>query len=127
MKVKEFEENLKSLAKSDQELLSDFIISEGYAMDGSADMSPYSPGIEARAKDLKLDQIVEITQELPSGEVKKFKFKIIEVWPTPTNFFTVSSIKKPMDSLNFWTLFYDNTWYIKKANKSLINVHVKLV
>ena len=31
-----------------------------------------------------------------------------------------------MDSLNFWTLFYNNTWYIKKANKSLINVHVKL-
>jgi len=126
MKLKEFENTLKDLSKTEKEMLSD-LISEGYVSDGAADMSPQTPGIEARAKDLKLDQIVEITQELPTGEVKKFKFKIIEVWPTPTNFFTVSSIKKPMDSLNFWTLFYDNTWYIKKANKSLINVHVKLV
>ena len=123
MKLKEFEDTLKELSKSEKEMLSDLIM-EG----GSADSSdePVSSGIEARAKDLRLDQIVEITQELPSGEVKKFKFKVIEVWPTPTNFFTVSSIKKPMDSLNFWTLFYNNTWYIKKANKSLINVHGKL-
>lgn len=126
MKLEEFENTMKELTKTEKEMLSD-LISESNASDGAADMSPQSPGIEARAKDLRLDQIVEITQELPSGEIKKFKFKIIEVWPTPTNFFTVSSIKKPMDSLNFWTLFYDNTWYIKKANKSLINVHVKLI
>lgn len=126
MKLEEFENDLKDLSKNEKEMLSDFI-TEASVYEGAADMAPYTNGIEARAKDLKLDQIVEITQELPDGRVKKFKFKIIEVWPTPTNFFTVSSIKKPMDSLNFWTLFYDNTWYIKKANKSLINVHVKLV
>ena len=123
MKLKEFEDTLKELSKSEKEMLSDLIM-EGGPADSSDE--PVSSGIEARAKDLRLDQIVEITQELPSAEVKKFKFKVIEVWPTPTNFFTVSSIKKPMDSLNFWTLFYNNTWYIKKANKSLINVHVKL-
>ena len=126
MKLDEFENTVKELSKTEKEMLSDFIMEDRNDGQGG-DATPYTTGIEARAKDLKLDQIVEITQELPTGQVKKFKFKIIEVWPTPTNFFTVSSIKKPMDSLNFWTLFYDNTWYIKKANKSLINVHVKLV
>ena len=123
--VEEFQNNLDSLNKSEQEIFEDFIYES--VNDGFSDMTPYSAGVEARAKDLKLDQIVEITQELPDGRVKRFKFKIIEVWPTPPNFFTVSSIKKPMDSFNFWTLFYNNTWYIKKANKSLVNVHVKLI
>lgn len=124
--IEEVKKTMGELEKTEKELFQEFVVTEG-AYDGSADMSPYTPGIEARAKDLKLDQIVEITQELPNGKIKKFKFKIIEVWPTPTNFFTVISIKKPVDELNFWTLFYDNTWYIKKANKSLINVHVKLI
>ena len=126
MKLEEFEKNLKDLSKSEKDMFTDFI-TEASVKDGAADELPYATGVEARAKDLKLDQIVEITQELPNGGIKKFKFKIIEVWPTPPNFFTVSSIKKPMDSLNFWTLFFAKTWYIKKANKSLINVHVKLV
>jgi len=125
MNLDEMQNTLDDLNKTEQETFSEFI-SEG-AMDGYGDAAPYTNGIEARAKDLKLDQIVEITQELPDGRVKHFKFKIIEVWPTPTNFFTVSSIKKPVDSLNVWTLFYNNTWYIKKANKSLVNVHVRLV
>lgn len=125
MNLETFEKNLDDLSKSEHEMFKDFI-SEG-VYNGAADMSPTTPGVEARAKDLKLDQIVQITQELPDGTIKKYKFKIIEVWPTPTNFFTVVSCSKPKDALNFWTLFFDNTWYIKKANKSLINVHVKLV
>ena len=124
--MKEFKDNVKELDKTEKELFQEFI-TESSPYEGSADMAPFTNGVEARAKDLKLDQIVEITQELPNGQVKKYKFKIIEVWPTPTNFFTVISIKKPVDELNFWTLFFDNTWYIKKANKSLINVHVKLI
>ena len=124
MNLKEFSSLLDNASKSEKELFKEFLLSEETS---AADMSPQTPGVEARAKDLKLDQIVEITQELSDGTVKKFKFKIIEIWPAPTNFFTVVSLEKPKDELNFWTLFYDNTWYIKKSNKSLINVHVKLV
>ena len=123
MDLKSFENNLDELSKSESQMLSEFITEAA----GATDMTPYSPGIEAKAKDLKLDQIIQITQELSDGTIKKFKFKVIEIWPTPTNFFTVVSIVKPKDELNYWTLFYDNTWYIKKSNKSLINVHVKLV
>ena len=124
MNIKEFEKSVNSISKSEMDLFREFINED---TGGYADETPAVQGVEARAKDLKLDQIVEITQELPDGSVKKFRFKIIEVWPTPTNFFTVISVKRPADQLNFWTLFYDNTWYIKKANKSLINVHVKLI
>ena len=124
MNLKEFSSLLDDASKSEKEIFKEFLVTEA---EGAADMSPQTPGVEARAKDLKLDQIVEITQELSDGTVKKFKFKIIEIWPAPTNFFTVVSLEKPKDELNFWTLFYDNTWYIKKSNKSLINVHVKLV
>ena len=124
MNLKEFSSLLDDASKSEKEIFKEFLVTEA---EGSADMTPQTPGVEARAKDLKLDQIVKITQELSDGSVKTFKFKIIEIWPAPTNFFTVVSLEKPKDELNFWTLFYDNTWYIKKAGKSLINVHVKLV
>lgn len=124
MNVNDFSNLLREFTKSEKETFKDFIVSEAT---GAADMTPQTPGVEARAKDLKLDQIVEITQELSDGTVKRFKFKIIEIWPAPTNFFTVVSLEKPKDELNFWTLFYDQTWYIKKSNKSLINVHVKLI
>ena len=124
MNVNDFSNLLREFTKSEKETFKDFIVSEAT---GAADMTPQTPGVEARAKDLKLDQIVEITQELSDGTIKRFKFKIIEIWPAPTNFFTVVSLEKPKDELNFWTLFYDQTWYIKKSNKSLINVHVKLI
>lgn len=124
MNVNDFSNLLREFTKSEKETFKDFIVSEAA---GAADMNPQTPGVEARAKDLKLDQIVEITQELSDGTIKRFKFKIIEIWPAPTNFFTVVSLEKPKDELNFWTLFYDQTWYIKKSNKSLINVHVKLI
>lgn len=120
MKKDEFVNLLKENSKSEKEIFKDFITEE-------SQREVVTSGVEARAKDLKLDQIVEITQELSDGTIKKFKFKIIEIWPAPTNFFTVVSLEKPKDELNYWTLFYDNTWYIKKASKSLINVHVKLV
>jgi hypothetical protein len=123
MDLKTFENSLDELTKSESEMLTDFI-TEANNMN---EITSYSPGVEARPKDLKLDQIIQITQELSDGTVKKFKFKVIEIWPAPTNFFTVVSIVKPKDELNYWTLFYDNTWYIKKSNKSLINVHVKLI
>ncbi len=124
MNVNEFSSLLKDFTKSEKETFKDFLINEA---SGPQSQNIITPGVEARAKDLKLDQIVEITQELSDGTVKKFKFKIIEIWPAPTNFFTVVSLEKPKDELNYWTLFYDNTWYIKKSNKSLINVHVKLI
>lgn len=124
MNLKEFSSLLDEASKSDADILKDFLATEERV---ASDQDPTTPGVEARAKDLKLDQIVKITQELSDGSVKTFKFKIIEIWPAPTNFFTVVSLEKPKDELNYWTLFYDNTWYIKKAGKSLINVHVKLV
>ena len=123
MNRKEFSDLIKESSKTEKEVLKDFI-TEGV---GNQQPVQNATSIEARAKDLKLDQIVEITQELSDGTVKKFRFKIIEIWPAPTNFFTVVSLEKPKDELNYWTLFYDNTWYIKKSNKSLINVHVKLI
>jgi len=122
MNRKEFSDLIKESSKTEKEVLKDFI-TEGVGNQPVQNAT----SIEARAKDLKLDQIVEITQELSDGTVKKFRFKIIEIWPAPTNFFTVVSLEKPKDELNYWTLFYDNTWYIKKSNKSLINVHVKLI
>jgi len=125
MDVNGFSNLLKEFSKSEKETFKEFLIEEAANEPQSPNI--VTPGVEARAKDLKLDQIVEIQQELSDGRIKKFKFKIIEIWPAPTNFFTVVSLEKPKDELNYWTLFYDGTWYIKKASKSLINVHVKLV
>lgn len=123
MNINEFSNLLRDFTKSEKETFKDFLVTES----SNKSQNIVTPGVEARAKDLKLDQIVEITQELSDGTVKRFKFKIIEIWPAPTNFFTVVSLEKPKDELNYWTLFYDQTWYIKKSNKSLINVHVKLI
>lgn len=123
----EFSNLIKEASKDEKSLLKDFIIKEANEPQAPSINEQPASGVEARAKDLKLDQIIEITQELSDGTIKKFRFKIIEIWPAPTNFFTVVSLEKPKDELNYWTLFYDNTWYIKKAGKSLINVHVKLV
>jgi hypothetical protein len=125
MTLDNFEKELENLSKSEMEMFKDFITEE--KVQAPVNQQIQSTGVEARAKDLELDQIVEITQELSDGTVKRFKFKIIEIWPAPTHFFTVVSLEKPKDELNYWTLFYDNTWYIKKSNKSLINVHVRLV
>ena len=129
MDLNKFEKELDFLSKSETEMFKEFIMEDQNNGSQAAPVTQQvqSNGVEARAKDLELDQIVEITQELSDGSVKKFKFKIIEIWPTPTHFFTVVSLEKPKDELNYWTLFYDNTWYIKKSNKSLINVHVRLV
>lgn len=129
MNLEKFGNVLDDLSKSEKEMFQEFLLEDVEAPQQAPATTPaaQSSGVEARAKDLELDQIVEITQELSDGSVKKFKFKIIEIWPAPTHFFTVVSLSKPKDELNFWTLFYDNTWYIKKSNKSLINVHVKLV
>lgn len=129
MDLNKFEKELDFLSKSETEMFKEFIMEDqnNGVQAAPAAQQVQSTGVEARAKDLELDQIVEITQELSDGSIKKFKFKIIEIWPAPTHFFTVVSLEKPKDELNYWTLFYDNTWYIKKSNKSLINVHVRLV
>jgi hypothetical protein len=124
MTLDNFSKEIEKLSKSEIEMFKDFIMEEQAAAPAQ---QVQTSGVEARAKDLELDQIVEITQELSDGTVKRFKFKVIEIWPAPTHFFTVVSLEKPKDELNYWTLFFDNTWYIKKASKSLINVHVKLV
>jgi len=121
MTLEEISKNLDELSKPETEIFKDFI-SEAAA----ADMTPSEPGIEARAKDIKLDQVLAVKQELADGTVKCLRFKVIEVWPTPTNFFTCICIDKPQDNMNFWTLFYNSSWYIKKANKALINVRVNL-
>ena len=123
MTLDKFEKDIENLSKSEIEMFKEFIMEEQAPQTQQVQTS----GVEARAKDLELDQIVEITQELSDGSVKRFKFKVIEIWPAPTHFFTVVSLEKPKDELNYWTLFYDNTWYIKKASKSLINVHVRLI
>lgn len=120
MTLDELRTTMDDLTKSENETFKEFIT------EAAADMSPSSPGIEARAKDVKLDQILEIKQELADGSIRKLKFKVIEVWPNPKNFFTCICVDKPNDAMNFWTLFYNSSWYIKKANKALINVRVNL-
>ena len=125
MTLDKFENEIENLSKSEIEMFKEFIMEDQQTTPAAQNVQ--SSGVEARAKDLELDQIVEITQELSDGSVKRFKFKVIEIWPAPTHFFTVVSLEKPKDELNYWTLFYDNTWYIKKASKSLINVHVRLI
>jgi hypothetical protein len=124
MTLDNFSKEIENLSKSEIEMFKEFIMEEQTTQPAQ---QVQTSGVEARAKDLELDQIVEITQELSDGTVKRFKFKVIEIWPAPTHFFTVVSLEKPKDELNYWTLFYDNTWYIKKSNKSLINVHVRLI
>jgi hypothetical protein len=116
MNLEKFGNVLDDLSKSEKEMFQEFLLEDVEAPQQAPAAAPatQSSGVEERAKDLELDQIVEITQELSDGSVKKFKFKIIEIWPAPTHFFTVVSLSKPKDELNFWTLFYDNTWYIKK-------------
>ncbi len=123
MTLAEISNSLTELSKPESEIFRDFITEATVA----ADASPESTGIDARAKDIKLDQILSVKQELADGTVKCLKFKVIEVWPTPTNFFTCICIDRPQDAMNFWTLFYNSSWYIKKANKALINVRVNLV
>lgn len=82
---------------------------------------------EASPKDLILDTVVYVSQEVKGGEVKKYEFVICEVWLKPNNMWTIVNIKKPKDEKNFWILFYDNgTYYLKKGIKGPIGVHVEL-
>lgn len=82
---------------------------------------------EASPKDLILDTVVYVSQEVKGGEVKKYEFVICEVWLKPNNMWTIVNIKKPKDEKNFWILFYDSgTYYLKKGIKGPIGVHVEL-
>lgn len=85
--------------------------------------------VEAQPKDLALDKIVTISQETKEGEIKEYQFKVSEIWSTPENFFSLISINEVKDDVNIWTLFYvrnKSTWYMKKANKGIVNVHVSV-
>lgn len=82
---------------------------------------------EAAPRDLILDTVVYISQEIKKGEVKKYEFVICEVWLKPNNMWTIVNIKKTKDEKNFWILFYDSgTYYLKKGIKGPIGVHVEL-
>lgn len=123
MDLKTFEKTLDNLSKNEKEMFREFILEDVNETSNTSNTSID----DIKPKDLALDQIVKITQELSDGTIKSFKFKVVEIWPTPANFFTVKNIQKPQDPLNYWILFFsNNSWYIKKGNKSLLNVHVKL-
>lgn len=82
---------------------------------------------EADPLDLTLDTVIYISQELKSGDIKKFEFVICEVWLKPRHVWTIVNIKKEKAEENFWILFYDNgTYYLKKGIKGPIGVHVHM-
>lgn len=82
---------------------------------------------DADTKDLKLDTVIYVSQELKTGELKKFEFVVCEVWLKPQNVWTIVNVKKAKEESNFWVLFYDNgTYYLKKGIKGPIGVHVHL-
>ena len=82
---------------------------------------------EAKPKDLILDTVVYISQQLKTGEIKKYEFVICEVWLKQNNMWTIVTVKKEKEEKNFWILFYDNgTYYLKKGIKGPIGVHVEL-
>lgn len=87
----------------------------------------FDPEKEAKPNDLNLDSIIYISQELSSGNVKRFAFVVCEVWLKPKNIWTIVNIKKTKSEENFWILFYDNgTYYLKKGIKGPIGVHVEV-
>jgi hypothetical protein len=82
---------------------------------------------EAEPLDLTLDTVIYISQELKSGDIKKFEFVVCEVWLKPRHVWTIVNIKKEKTEENYWILFYDNgTYYLKKGIKGPIGVHVHL-
>ena len=82
---------------------------------------------EADPKDLTLDTVIYVSQELKNGEIKKFEFVVCEVWLKPQNVWTIVNIKKEKEEANFWILFYESgTYYLKKGIKGPIGVHVNL-
>lgn len=133
MDLKTFSDELDYLSKSEGEMFHDFIISEEEEV-GTINLPEqkliYQKNrVEAQPKDLALDKIVTISQETKDGEVKEYQFKVSEIWSTPENFFSLISINEVKDDVNIWTLFYvrnKSTWYMKKANKGIVNVHVSV-
>jgi hypothetical protein len=82
---------------------------------------------EAEPLNLTLDTVIYISQELKSGDIKKFEFVVCEVWLKPRHVWTIVNIKKEKTEENYWILFYDNgTYYLKKGIKGPIGVHVHL-
>lgn len=82
---------------------------------------------EAHPRDLTLDTVIYVSQELKQGDVKKYEFVVCEAWLKPNNVWTIVNIKKAKEEQNFWILFYDSgTYYLKKGIKGPIGVHVEL-
>ena len=82
---------------------------------------------EAHPRDLTLDTVIYVSQELKQGDIKKYEFVVCEAWLKPNNVWTIVNIKKAKEEQNFWILFYDNgTYYLKKGIKGPIGVHVEL-
>ena len=82
---------------------------------------------EAHPRDLTLDTIIYVSQELKKGEIKKYEFVVCEAWLKPNNVWTIVNVKKSKEEQNFWILFYDSgTYYLKKGIKGPIGVHVEL-
>jgi hypothetical protein len=87
----------------------------------------FNPELEAKPNELTLDSIIYISQELSSGNIRKYTFVVCEVWLKPKNIWTIVNIKKTKSEENFWILFYDNgTYYLKKGIKGPIGVHVEV-
>lgn len=82
---------------------------------------------EAHPRDLTLDTVIYVSQELKQGDIKKYEFVVCEAWLKPNNVWTIVNIKKAKEEQNFWILFYDSgTYYLKKGIKGPIGVHVEL-
>lgn len=83
--------------------------------------------IDCNPKDIKLDTVVTISQQLPNNKIKSFDFDVIEVWLKPNNMYTIVNVNKKKEQKNFWILFYDdNCFYLKKGVKGPIGVHCQL-
>ena len=121
MKIEQFNTVMSDLHSESTDLLSRLI-----AESGEVSAPSISTENEAAPNDLTLDTVVFVSQELKSGEVKKFEFVICDVW-LKKNIWTIVNIKKEREEKNFWILFFDNgTYYLKKGIKGPIAVHVHL-
>lgn len=132
MDIKTFSEELDYLNKSESEMFHDFIIKEDLenkVFDDSMKKKITPTRRDALPKDLSLDRVITISQQTKDGEINDYQFKVSEIWSTPENFFSLVSVNDVNDDVNIWTLFYirnKQTWYMKKANKGIVNVHVAI-
>lgn len=124
MKRKKFKEILNEMNNT-KNIIKDYILKESDEQIKTDKKSEIDE--DADPKELSLDSIIVVSQELKDGNIKKFDFSICEVWLKPDNVWTIVNVKKDKVEKNFWILFYDNgTYYLKKGIKGPIGVHVTL-